>query len=209
MREYYPLDTRDRHGYDGCVFVPANLEEALTTLGAVLDDRGHHASLALIGGGALLLAGYIQRPTMDLDVVAIVRGKDLLTAEPLPKALIEAVHDVATALDLEPAWLNPGPTSILRLGLPQGFIERCEQRRYDALEVFIAGRLDQVALKLYAAADHWPARRNKHLDDLRRLRASSEELRSAAAWCRTHDPSAGFLTMQLEPLLALLESTDD
>ena len=36
--------------------------------------------------------------------------------------------------------------------------------------------------------------RSKHFDDLRRLNPSSAELRAAAAWARSHDPSEAFNT---------------
>ena len=54
-----------------------------------------------------------------------------------------------------------------------------------------ADRRDQIFFKLYAAVDQGP--RSKHFDDLRRLEPTVPELRAAAAWARTHDPSEGFL----------------
>jgi len=54
----------------------------------------------------------------------------------------------------------------------------------------IASRYDQILLKLYAAADHWPG--SKHADDLRRLKPTREEVIAAARWTISQDPSAGF-----------------
>lgn len=48
----------------------ATMDEALTTLGELRSSRGHAYQLAAIGGGALLLLGYFDRPTKDLDIVA-------------------------------------------------------------------------------------------------------------------------------------------
>ena len=48
----------------------AQLDEALETLGAVLEMRREPYDLVLIGGGALLLLKLLDRPTQDLDIVA-------------------------------------------------------------------------------------------------------------------------------------------
>lgn len=50
------------------------LARALETLGAVLEDRGVRHEVYVIGGGSLLLTGLIERPTEDIDVVALARG---------------------------------------------------------------------------------------------------------------------------------------
>jgi len=49
--------------------------------------------------------------------------------------------------------------------------------------------------------------RSKHFDDLRRLKPSSAELRAAAAWARSHDPSEAFNT-ELQGALRDLGTTD-
>jgi hypothetical protein len=55
------------------MFSSSSLEEALETLGEVLADQGNHTELAVIGGGSLLLSRLLERPTKDLDVVALDR----------------------------------------------------------------------------------------------------------------------------------------
>jgi hypothetical protein len=179
---------------------PDALHEALATLGALLHARGQRESLALVSGGALVLLGLAHRSTRDLDVVARVDGGALRPAAPFSDALRRAVADVARALDLAPDWLNPGPAALLTQGLPEGFAERAHRRDYGALEVWLADRWDQIHLKLYAAADHWPDR-SRHLADLLRLQPSAHELAAAARWCRQHDPSAPFEEAQLAPVL--------
>ena len=176
------------------------LDEALHTLGAVLAARGQTASLVLVGGGALVLLGLADRSTKDLDVVARVDAGQLREAEPFSAALVEAIADVALALDLEPDWLNPGPASLLRLGLPPGSQARAHERDYGALQIWLADRVDQIHLKRYAAADHWPDR-SRHLRDLEGLSPSPAELRAAARWCQSHDPSEGFREILLVPVL--------
>ena len=47
------------------------LEEALRMLGAVLQERRTPYGLLIVGGSGLLLLRLIDRPTGDLDVVAL------------------------------------------------------------------------------------------------------------------------------------------
>ena len=182
---------------------PSSIREALKTLGAILEDRNLHYEIVVIGGGALQLIGLITRPTKDLDVVALAGAESLTSASPLPAPLVQAVEDVARALELELDWLNPGPTDLLDLGLPRGFEGRTTSEAFGTLTVHYAAREDQIAFKLYAAADHWP-HQGKHWQDLQALAPSPEQLRSAARWCMSHDPSPGFADMLLRPLLTAL-----
>lgn len=109
----------------------ADLADALTTLGQILQDRGEAHDVVVVGGGALLLLGCIQRPTKDLDAVARVEGERWIRAEPFPESLTRAVEDVAAALDLANDWLNPGPAALVDLGLPVGFEDRVVHRTRD------------------------------------------------------------------------------
>ncbi len=176
------------------MFDPAGLEDALALLGDVLADRGQVFDVVVIGGGGLQLLGVITRPTRDLDLVAVRHEDTLVSVEAgLPAALGDAVDAVARVLSLDPAWMNGGPSFVLRLGLPDGFLARCQRRQYAALGVSLASRVDQIHLKLYAAADDRPD--GKHHRDLQRLAPTEDELRQAAQWARSHDPSPGFATM--------------
>lgn len=182
-------------------FDHATLEQALQTLGEILTARGERHDLAVVGGGALLILGLIERPTRDLDVVARINAQRWSRAQPFPPGLAEAVRDVAGALDLPDDWLNPGPTDLLDLGLPEGFAGRTVVRRYEALTVRFAARRDQIAFKLYAAVDQGPD--SKHFADLKKLSPTPDELLVAAHWTRTHDPSDGFRTMLHQALRAI------
>jgi hypothetical protein len=135
-------------------------------------------------------ASSIVRPRKDLDLVALRSGKRLVSAETLPAALAEAIADIARVLDLPDRWVNGGPSSLLRFGLPEGFLDRVEQRAYGGLGLSLASRFDQIHFKLYAAADDRPG--GKHHMDLRRLLPTRDELLAAATWAATHDPSEGF-----------------
>ena len=171
-------------------FSTTTLTEALETLGELLEDRGHAVEVVAIGGGSLLLLDLIKRPTKDLDIVAIVRAGSYVTAKPLPDFLLAAVRDVAAVAGLAEDWLNPGPTSLLDFGLPADFEYRVETQRYGGLVLHIASRFDQICFKLHACVDQGP--RSKHAQDLRTLQPTPDELRTAATWCTTQDPSEGF-----------------
>jgi len=177
------------------------LTEALTSLRELLADRGVSSELVVIGGGGLLLQGVLTRTTADLDVVARVEGGKLATAEPLPTPLVDAAAEVARLYRLPETWLNSGPTDLLTFGLPEGFADRQETRRFGGLTLRLAGRLDQIAFKLYAAVDQGP--RSKHVRDLQEMSPTREELQFAARWSLTHDTSPDFRD-QLEQALAFL-----
>lgn len=174
---------------------PKGLEQALEALGDLLLDRRERFEVAAIGGGALVLLGLIERATEDIDLVAIGSADGLVTAEPLPSALETAIADVARALRLDTKWMNAGPTSLLRFGLPDGFTERCTGRRFGGLTLLLASRFDQIHFKVFASADtyHGGEKRGKHHNDLVRLAPTRDELLMAIRWARTHDPSDGFL----------------
>lgn len=173
------------------------IERALRLLGERLEYMDAPATVLLIGGGAALsILGLVIRTTRDVDVIALVRagpdggGVTLTKADPLPAHLREAAEHVARDLGLLTDWLNPGPTSLLDLGLPAGCLERCVGRDYGSrLRLLILGRHDQIHLKLYAAVDQAGGR---HLSDLLELKPTAEELLAAALWAKTHDPSPGF-----------------
>ncbi len=171
-------------------FSTTTLTEALETLGELLADRGHAVEVVTIGGGSLLLLDLIKRPTKDLDIVAVVRAGSYVTAKPLPDFLLAAVRDVAAVASLAEDWLSPGPTSLLDFGLPEGFEQRVQTQRYGGLLLHVASRFDQICFELCASVDQGP--RSKHAQDLRTLQPTPDELRSAAAWCTTQDPSEGF-----------------
>ena len=180
-------------------------DELLFALGEQLAAASQQFDLVVIGGSALLALGLVERATRDVDVLALAGAEGLIPADPLPEALAEARDRVAQDFGLPAGWLNPGPTELLRFGLPDGFLSRVETRTYGpALTVLYAGRLDQVHFKLYAMVDQGAGR---HEADLRALEPTREELLSAARWTRTHDPSEGF-RQELVAVLAHLGVTD-
>jgi hypothetical protein len=196
------MESRDGRASLDAVSLPM----VLAALGELLTARGLHYEAIAIGGGALLLLGYITRATRDLDLLALVESGRLTQITELPAALAEAVEDTARRFGLTEDWLNAKPSSLLDLGLPAGFSERLETRRYGGLTLGVAGRGDQIAFKLYAAVDQGPA--SKHVDDLWALAPTRDELIGAARWTRTHDPSEGFQG-ELRKALRHFGITDD
>jgi len=168
------------------------LNEALTLLAERLRlSKAEPQELVVCGGSALIARGYVSRVTRDMDVVARrMRGQDLISAKPLPDALLTEAARVAADLGLPDGWLNNGPADLFEMGLPAGFSDRLESRHYGShLTVWFIGRLDQIHFKLYAAADQGAGR---HVNDLMVLAPTGDELLAAARWAFTHDPSPGF-----------------
>jgi hypothetical protein len=175
----------------------SQIDAVLSALAEQLEREGvMRLSLLVCGGAALNMLGFVHRTTRDVDIVAeIVTDEDggitLRSVEPLPSALSLAALRVQRDFNLPDGWLNAGPTSILRFGLPAGLMDRVVPRNYGkSLVVNYLGRYDQIHFKLYAVADQGPS---KHLDDLLALKPTEEEMESASLWCITHDPSEAFL----------------
>jgi hypothetical protein len=187
----------------------SSLDIALESLAIRLQENQAEAvEVAVCGGSALILTGVVPRTTKDVDVVALLRGGKLCSPAPLPKPLIRAAEEVAEDLRLDRNWLNNGPSrgegGLFQMGLPEGFADRLHSRRYGSkLTVHFTDRFDQIHFKLYAAAD----RGGYHIDDLRALSPTPDELETAARWCMTHDVSEGF-AMELKQLLEELGHED-
>lgn len=181
------------------------LDLALQSLDIRLaENRAEPVEIVVCGGSALILTGMVPRSTKDVDVVALIRGSVLVSPDPLPGELQKASSEVAEDLGLSRDWLNNGPShgegGLFQMGLPDGFAQRLRSKRYGAhLIVHFIDRVDQVHFKLYAAAD----RGGYHVEDLRALDPSPDELEAAARWAMTHDVSEGFV-MVLKQLLRSL-----
>ena len=76
------------------------LDEALATLGALLEERGEAIGVLIVGGGSLLLLGVVERPTADVDVVGFSSEAGYSKADVLPGFLRTAVREVGDALGL-------------------------------------------------------------------------------------------------------------
>jgi hypothetical protein len=172
------------------------LHEALDLLGALLAERSQPFEVLAIGGGGLLLLGISRRATADLDVAARKKGKRWAKSRPLPPELVQAVDDVADALQLdkEKPWLNDGPSFLFEMGLPHGWEARTTRKEFGALAIEILGREDIIKLKLWAATDaRAPERRARDVGDLKQLAPTRQELVDALRWCVTKDGTDSFV----------------
>jgi hypothetical protein len=177
----------------------AATDRLLSALSEQLSVTGHEYDLIVIGGSALLALGLISRSTQDVDVVALTGTAGLHEALPLPGPLADARARVARDFGLPEDWLNSqAAADMLRLGLPDGFIERLTKREYGpSLTVRYASRFDQIHFKLHATVDRAGG---KHFADLQALDPTDAELLAAARWARTHDPSEGFRGVLIDVL---------
>ncbi|MFH1353284.1 MAG: DUF6036 family nucleotidyltransferase [bacterium] len=172
------------------------LEKALRLLGKKLELKNSPLfELVVCGGSSLIISGLVSRATKDVDVVAIRKMDEkgnLIFKSPLPVPviLINTARDVAHDLGLQENWLNPGPESLMQVGLPEGFLKRAEERNYGSkLKIFFLGRFDLIHLKVFAGTDQGPGR---HVNDLLALKPSEDEMEAAAKWSMKQDPSEGF-----------------
>ena len=184
-----------------------NIDQALSLLAGRLDlAQTDPVRLVICGGSALIAMSLRQRTTRDMDVVALLSAaQEPISPDPLPDFLLRAADQVARDLGLFEGWLNNGPSrgegGLFQMGLPEGLVGRLTEKKYGPrLAVYFIGRLDQIHFKLYAAADQ---RDGTHLNDLKALHPTAEELEAAARWAMTHDVSEGF-KMVLKELLTQL-----
>lgn len=173
---------------------PFSLNRALQATGELLARRGQTAAVVIVGGTALNLLGVIERATRDVDVIAAAtpraRGdpRTIRPPDPLPQPLLDVIAIVARDLGLPPDWMNTTVGGQWQSGLPRGFASRIAWRREGGLWIGLAGRLDLIYLKLYAAADD-VGPTSRHYKDLVALRPTQDELARARSWIRRQDPS--------------------
>ena len=172
------------------IFNQEKLQEAPELLNEQLILReSPETELIVCGGSALVAMELVSRTTQDVDIVALMQHNAPVTAIPLPGYLEEAAERVAHILHLPADWLNNGPASQLAMGLPPGFTERLQCVRIGVkLSVHYISRTDQIYFKTFASAD----RGGYHIEDLRALNPTDNELVQAAKWCMEQDISEGF-----------------
>ncbi len=144
------------------------------------------------GGAALGLQQLQDRPTRDVDVLGRWDETvlDVAAIETFPDEMVACIKRV---VDNHPElagmgqnWINLGPRALVRGGLPEGFAGRLHKLRVgNRLTLHLLGRLDLLALKLYAAADERGPRQEIHFADLKGLAPTFDELDWAVDWLRT------------------------
>jgi hypothetical protein len=170
------------------------LDRALSLLGELMEARHHPTQHFVVCGGSSLLAlGLVKRTTtQDVDILARIEAGGLVTPRPLPEWLLAASSEISQQLDLPEGWLNDqvAEPTLFQCGLPPGLGTRLTVRSYGPrLLISFISRRDQIFLKLHAAVDRDGGR---HLQDLMDLAPTADELRDAAQWTQTQDPSEGF-----------------
>ncbi len=161
------------------------VHEALIVLGkqmALADAED--IRLLCCGGSGLCVLELITRSTKDVDALAlIVDGTTLKPIEGFSTEMEKAISQTADLLGLESDWLNGEASILLERGLPEGILERAggHARQYGpCLTVEFIDRLDQVALKLYAAMDILKGRR--HVEDLVEMCPTEREIQHGLKW---------------------------
>ena len=153
----------------------------------------------------MILQGVVSRLTEDVDVIATARSSHkgvpagLAPPDPLPESLLRAVSRVARDFNLPENWMNTAVGAQWETGLPQGFEQRIRWQPFGGLALGVAGRLDLIFIKVYAAIDS-EGPQSVHYQDLLALRPRAGELAAAAAWVVTQDTSAEFARMLEEVL---------
>jgi len=174
-----------------------NLNPLLKELNdALLLEDAAPVDWIVCGGTALALQGFGTRTTRDVDVLGNWMRQELqiVAIGTFPPAVERAIVRVAQAhselLDMGSRWVNLGPQEIVKHGLPERFAERLTAMRIgDRLTLHLLGRLDLIALKLYAAADDMGSRQQIHCDDLRVFEPTADEMNRAIQWVqRMPDP---------------------
>ncbi|MDK2951165.1 MAG: hypothetical protein PWQ77_830 [Kosmotogales bacterium] len=185
----------------------SDFEKYLKVLNYHLELNNKKIEFVVCGGTALNAMGFVSRVTKDIDVLGFVENNDnniLIEKAIFPDWLKEIINKISRDFNIPKDWLNTGPTSMIDLGLPADFEKRLSKKDYGSnLSIYYISRIDQIYFKLYACAD----RGGYHLDDLKKLNPSSEELLNASLWCMTQDISEGFKTI-LKDLLAKMGYED-
>ena len=156
--------------------------------------------IVVCGGSALIALSLVPRTTQDVDIIAMMKSGILTDPEPLPEYLVNAANKVGASLDLPADWLNNGPASQFRMGLPDGLAERLHRIEIgEKLAVYYIDRIDQIFFKTFASAD----RGGYHVRDLMQLSPTEEELAAAAKWTLTQDVSPEFRKILKDMFLKL------
>jgi hypothetical protein len=167
-----------------------NIEELLKLLGERLSLESPQIKWHLIvcGGAALSVLNLVQRTTKDIDVIGKLIGDKINYADFDP-IFIEQISLIAELFNLPSDWINTGPESFIKTGLPKGITKRLTTKNYgNNLSIGFISRYDQIFLKLYASVD----RGGYHVDDLIKLNPKETELLNACKWVCEQDTSEGF-----------------
>ena len=140
-----------------------------------LAESGLRFQAVIIGGGALIIMGVINRRTKDIDCLDPI----------IPNEIKQAAEDFRAAypdLHLWDKWLNNGPIS-LTADLTEGWRSRLTALfEGKAITFQTLGRLDLLMTKLFALCD-----RQQDHDDCIALSPTAQELDQCLEWLYDRD----------------------
>jgi hypothetical protein len=121
---------------------------------------------------------------MDVDVLGIISdAKEVVPCEHFSPEMEFAITASGRELGLRDDWFNGSASTLLQRTLPIGTLERSKKHRQvfgECLVVRFLDRMDQVALKLFAAMD--PKDGQRHLRDLEEISPTRPEIIHAITW---------------------------
>jgi len=161
------------------------IERALSTLSRRMALSGaHDLEVLCCGASALCILGLLSRSTMDVDVLGIISDeKEVLPCEHFSPEMESAIAASGRELGLPDDWFNGSASTLLQRSLPSGTLERSKKHRQvfgACLAVRFLDRMDQVALKFFAAMD--PKDGHRHLQDLEEIAPTRPEIIHAITW---------------------------
>ena len=170
-----------------------NLEVILQLLGErlTLVSPEKNWNLVVCGGAALAVLNLVQRTTKDIDVIGQFI-EDRIEYAGFDTKFKEQMSIIAELFNLPIDWINTGPESFIRSGLPPGLLKRLTLKKYGKnLNIGFISRHDQIFFKLYASID----RGGYHVDDLIKLKPTEKELLYACKWVCEQDTSEVFAAL--------------
>lgn len=168
------------------------MKDVIIEFDKYLESQNLNFAAVIIGGAALNILDISSRKTRDVDC---------LDPE-IPEKIKIASKEFATkrldfALDI--SWLNNGPQS-LKTDLPKGWRNRVQPLYHGrALFLQVLGRDDLLKSKLFAYCD----RTTPEFEDLRNLKPTVDELKTAINWVKERDSNPKWLS-HVETAFAIL-----
>ena len=161
------------------------IERALSTLSRRMALSGAlNLEILCCGASALCVLGLLSRSTLDVDVLGIISDeKEVVACEHFSPEMETAISESGRELGLSDDWFNGSASTLLQRTLPTGTLERSKKHRKEfgpCLVVRFLDRMDQVALKLFAAMD--PKDGQRHLRDLEEISPTHSEMLHAVTW---------------------------
>jgi len=182
------------------------IDRALTELGRQL-ARLDAGEIRILCGGAsgLCMLEILSRSTLDVDALGLLgKGGSLLRIRRFPAEFRTAVERTAEVMGLDGDWFNAQAGALLELGLPKGVVARSRKHRRSygpCLTVQFLARIDQAALKLFAAMD--PKNGQRHFKDLVEIKPTGREMNHAIRWMLGWKTSPAFRRKLAEILQAI------